>query len=56
MAYDTRCLGEKGWVGVVLRNLPHNATSKGVMNNFSDSQKLRKHGLDYAHEALIVED
>lgn len=35
MAYDSRCLGESGWVGVILRNLPHNATSSGILNNFT---------------------
>ena len=35
LAYDSRCLGENEWVGVILRNLPQNVTSSGIMNNFS---------------------
>ena len=33
LAYDSRCLGEKGWSGVILRNLPRDTTPQGVINN-----------------------
>ena len=35
MAYDSRCLGETEWVGVVIRNLPQNASTSGIRNNFT---------------------
>ena len=34
MAYDTRCLGERKWVGVVLRNLPAESSVAGILKNF----------------------
>ena len=34
MAYDTRCIGENKWVGVVLRNLPGDASVAGILKNF----------------------
>lgn len=35
LAYDSRCLGEGAWAGVILRNLPWNATSSGILTNFT---------------------
>lgn len=47
MAYDARCLGETAWSGVILRNLPSNATSKGIMNNFEVAAKDTNAFKDY---------
>lgn len=34
IAYDTRCTGETKWVGVILRNLPMDASVGGILKNF----------------------
>jgi len=31
IAYDSRAVGEQKWVGVVLRNLPADASAKGIL-------------------------
>jgi len=51
MAYDSRCLGETGWVGVILRNLPLNATSSGILGNFVKA--AQENLQDYKRESLI---
>jgi hypothetical protein len=44
LAYDERCLGEKHWVGVILRDLPLNAREDGIRNKLSkpDTSELER--------------
>ena len=37
MAYDTRCTGERKWVGVILRNLPADASMTGIHKKFESA-------------------
>lgn len=39
IAFDTRVIGEQKWVGVVLRNLPQDASVGGILKNFKSPQQ-----------------
>lgn len=53
IAYDTRVTGEQKWVGVVLRNLPQDASVGGILKNFKSP--LQTSGEMNSYKIISVE-